>query len=103
MHRCFTEAILFDKEKHQVIKKYIWVHIMGRIVISTGNIATDATCGTTENMEYKTKEIWKIKYDKEGITIEPDLAMVKISRETIINIFLCLVVPHDVIPELKYL
>ena len=45
---------------------------MGRIVISTGKIATDMK--TTENDE------WEIKYDKAGITIEDALPEIELSR-----------------------
>jgi hypothetical protein len=68
-HRCFTNDELFDNENPQSFKDtYI-----GRIVVSTGKIATDFK--SIDNDE------WEIKYDKEGITIEDALPMIEISRK----------------------
>jgi hypothetical protein len=73
-HRCFTEDIEFDKENPQKFKD----DYMGRIVISTGKIATD-TKENDNNNDNITE--WEIKYDKEGITIEDALPMVELSRK----------------------
>ena len=70
-HRVFTEDIEFDKENPQKFKD----DYTGRIVISTGKIATD-----TKDNNDNTSE-WEIKYDKEGITIEDSLPMVELSRK----------------------
>ena len=67
-HRCFTEDELFDKEEPQLFKD----NYEGRIVISTGKIATD----TNEN-----NRDWEIKYDKDGITIEDALPQIELSRK----------------------
>jgi hypothetical protein len=67
MHRCFTEDILFNKEDPQKFKD----DYVGRIVISSGKIATDMT---DENNE------WKIYYDKDGITPEDAVPMIELSR-----------------------
>jgi len=68
MHRCFTEDELYNKEEPQKFKD----DYVGRIVISTGKIATD---NKTEN-----ETEWEIKYDKEGITIEDALPIIELSR-----------------------
>jgi hypothetical protein len=70
-HRCFTEDIEFDKENPQKFKD----DYVGRIVISTGKIATD-----TKDNNDNTSE-WEIKYDKEGITIEDSLPIIELSRK----------------------
>lgn len=67
-HRCFTEDELFDKNNPQVFKD----NYEGRIVISTGKIATD----TNDN-----NEEWVVKYDKDGITIEDALPQIELSRK----------------------
>jgi hypothetical protein len=67
-HRCFTEDELYNKEEPQKFKD----DYVGRIVVSTGKIATDTK---TEN-----ETEWEIKYDKEGITIEDALPMIELSR-----------------------
>ena len=68
-HRCFTNDELFDNENPQSFKDtYI-----GRIVVSTGKIATDFKSIDNDD--------WEIKYDKEGITIEDALPMIEISRK----------------------
>ena len=58
-HRCFTNDELYDNNDPQKFKD----DYLGRIVVSTGKIATDL----------KTNDEWEIKYDKEGITIEDAL------------------------------
>jgi hypothetical protein len=68
LHRCFTEDELYNKNEPQKFKD----DYVGRIVISTGKIATD---NKTEN-----ETEWEIKYDKEGITIEDALPMIELSR-----------------------
>ena len=73
-HRVFTEDIEFDKENPQKFKD----DYVGRIVISTGKIATD-TKENDNNNDNITE--WEIKYDKEGITIEDALPMVELSRK----------------------
>jgi hypothetical protein len=67
-HRCFTDDIEYNKEEPQKFKD----DYIGRIVISSGKIATDTK---TEN----DKE-WTILYDKEGITIEDALPIIQLSR-----------------------
>jgi hypothetical protein len=68
-HRCFTNDELFDNENPQNFKDtYI-----GRIVVSTGKIATDFKSIDNDD--------WEIKYDKEGITIEDALPMIELSRK----------------------
>jgi hypothetical protein len=67
-HRCFTNDELFDNENPQDFKD----NYVGRIVVSTGRIATDLK--SIDNDE------WEIKYDKEGITIEDALPMIELSR-----------------------
>ena len=70
-HRCFTEDEKFNKDEPQLFKN----EYVGRIVISTGKIATD-----TKDNNDNTSE-WEIKYDKEGITIEDSLPMIELSRK----------------------
>ena len=65
-HRCFTKDALYDNNDPQKFKN----DYMGRIVISTGKIATDL----------KTNDEWEIKYDKAGITIEDALPIIELSR-----------------------
>ena len=66
-HRCFSNDTEFKDNPQQFKDNY-----MGRIVISIGKIATD---------ERKVDDnIWTIKYDKEGITIEDALPIVELSR-----------------------
>jgi len=67
-HRCFTEDELFDKNEPQLFKD----NYEGRIVISTGKIATDTN---------ETNKKWEIKYDKDGITIEDALPQIELSRK----------------------
>jgi hypothetical protein len=69
-HRVFTEDIEFDKENPQKFKE----DYVGRIVISTGKIATDIKDNNDNTSE------WEIKYDKDGITIEDALPMIELSR-----------------------
>ena len=69
IHRCFTEDELYNKEEPQKFKD----DYVGRIVISTGKIATD---NKTEN-----ETEWNILYDKEGITIEDALPIIQLSRK----------------------
>ena len=72
-HRCFTEDELFDITEPQKFKD----DYEGRIVISTGKIATDSTydINNPDNTE------WTILYDKEGITIEDALPKIELSRK----------------------
>jgi hypothetical protein len=68
-HRPFLDnEPLYDNENPQKFKD----DYVGRLVISTGKIATD-TRQTPEDE-------WEIKYDKEGITIEDAVFMVQLSR-----------------------
>jgi hypothetical protein len=67
-HRCFTDDIEFKEEEPQKFKD----DYIGRIVISTGKIATDT--------KIENEEEWTIKYDKEGITIEDALPIIQLSR-----------------------
>jgi len=66
-HRCFTDDIEFKEEDPQKFKD----DYIGRIVISSGKIATDMK---------KIDEEWNILYDKEGITIEDALPIIQLSR-----------------------
>jgi hypothetical protein len=66
-HRCFTTDILFNKNNILEFKNKYY----GRLVISTGKIATD----TSDN-----EGNWEIKYDKDGITIEDALPIIELSR-----------------------
>jgi hypothetical protein len=68
-HRCFTDDIEFNQEDPQKFKD----DYIGRIVISSGKIATDFK--STDDEE------WNIKYDKEGITIEDSLPIIQLSRK----------------------
>ena len=71
-HRCFTEDQLFKLSTPQKFKD----NYVGRIVVSTGKIATD----TKDNYNNPDGE-WEIKYDKDGIMIEDALPMVELSRK----------------------
>jgi hypothetical protein len=67
-HRVFTEDEKFNKDEPQSFKdKY-----EGRIVISTGKIATDTN---------PTDKEWILEYDKAGITIEDALPKKELSRK----------------------
>ena len=68
-HRCFTDDELFDLNNPQDFKD----NYIGRIVVSTGKIATDLK--SIDNNE------WTIKYDKYGITIEDALPIIELSRK----------------------
>ena len=70
-HRCFTDDELFNNDNPQQFKD----DYEGRIVISTGKIATD----TTDNGDPNNTE-WEILYDKAGITIEDALPKIELSR-----------------------
>ena len=72
-HRCFTEDEKFDINEPQKFKD----DYEGRIVVSTGKIATD----TTYDPNNKDNTEWSIFYDKEGITIEDALPMIELSRK----------------------
>jgi hypothetical protein len=69
LHRVFTEDENYDKEDSQKLKD----DYIGRIVVSTGKVATDSNNNNPDTE-------WKIKYDKEGITIEDVLPMKEFSR-----------------------
>jgi hypothetical protein len=69
-HRTFTDDPLFNQEDPATFKKTY----VGRLVISTGEIATDS-------MENKETNEWTILRDKEGITIEDALPMVQLTRQ----------------------
>ncbi len=49
----------------------------GRIVVSTGKIATD----TTDDNDNKDNTEWRILQDKEGITVEDALPKIELSRQ----------------------
>jgi hypothetical protein len=66
-HRCFIEDEYFNKDDPQLFRD----EYEGRIVISTGKIATDTNDNGTD---------WEIKYDKDGITIEDALPIIELSR-----------------------
>ena len=72
-HRCFTEDDLFDITNPQKFKD----DYEGRIIISTGKIATD----TTYDPNNKDNTEWTILYDKLGITIEDALPQIELSRK----------------------
>jgi hypothetical protein len=67
MHRCFTEDELYNREDPQKFKD----DYVGRIVVSTGKIATDIS---NENNG------WDIYYDKDAITPEDAVPMIELSR-----------------------
>jgi hypothetical protein len=71
-HRCFTEDEIFNNDDPQKFKD----DYEGRIVVSTGKIATD----TTDNGDKDNTE-WQILYNKEGITIEDALPIIELSRK----------------------
>ena len=66
-HRCFTEDELYDEENPQKFKD----DYVGRIVISTGKIATDISNETNG---------WDIYYDKDVITPEDAVPIIELSR-----------------------
>ena len=70
-HRVFTDDELFNIEEPQNFKD----DYEGRIVISTGKIATDTTDNGIEN-----NTEWEMLYDKAGITIEDALPKIELSR-----------------------
>jgi hypothetical protein len=72
-HRCFTNDELYNEESEETIKDFKFKYA-GRVVISTGKIATD----DSNNDEDKT---WTIHYDKDGITLEDALPIVQLSRQ----------------------
>ena len=67
-HRCFTDDELYNNDEPQSFKE----QFEGRIVISTGKIATDTNTNDTE---------WIVLYDKAGITIEDALPITQLSRK----------------------
>jgi hypothetical protein len=67
-HRCFTDDIEYNKEDPQNFKD----DYIGRIIISSGKIATDS--------KGENDKEWTILYDKEGITIEDALPIIQLSR-----------------------
>jgi len=67
-HRCFTDDNLFDINNTQQFKD----DYVGRIVISSGKIATDSKKVDDDE--------WNTLHDKEGITIEDALPIVQLSR-----------------------
>ena len=71
-HRVYTEDEKFNIEDPQTFKN----DYEGRIVVSTGKIATD----TTDDNDNKDNTEWRILYDKEGITIEDALPKIELSR-----------------------
>jgi hypothetical protein len=72
-HRVYTEDEKFNIEDPKKFKD----DYEGRIVISTGKIATD----TTDDNENRENTEWRILRDKEGITIEDALPMIELSRK----------------------
>jgi hypothetical protein len=70
-HRCYTDDELYNNETDENIdifkNKYV-----GRIVIATGKIKTDFTGDD---------DIWYSKIDKDGITIEDAIPIVRLSRQ----------------------
>jgi hypothetical protein len=67
-HRCFTDDELFNSDNPQEFKD----NYIGRIVISTGTIKTDASIGNGE---------WEIRTGKEAIIIEDAHPTVELSRK----------------------
>jgi len=67
-HRCFTDDELYNNDEPQLFKE----QFEGRIVISTGKIATDTNTNDTD---------WIVLYDKDGITIEDALPITQLSRK----------------------
>ena len=72
-HRCFTSDEKFNKVEPQSFKN----DYVGRIVVSTGKIATD---WRTKKEADEGKD-WEIRYDKDGITIEDALPIIELSRK----------------------
>ncbi len=70
-HRVFTEDEKFNNDDPQKFKD----DYEGRIVISTGKIATDTT-----DSDNKDNTEWQILYNKEGITIEDALPKIELLR-----------------------
>ena len=70
-HRVYTDDELFNIDEPQQFKD----NYEGRIVVSTGKIATDTTDNGIEN-----NTEWQILYDKEGIAIEDALPKIELSR-----------------------
>ena len=68
-HRCFTNDELYNEESEETIKDFKFKYA-GRVVISTGKIATDLS-----NDDGKE---WTIHYDKNGITLEDALPVVQL-------------------------
>jgi hypothetical protein len=71
-HRVYTEDENFNIEDPQKFKD----DYEGRIVISTGKIATD----TTDDNDNRENTEWRILQDKEGITVEDALPKIELSR-----------------------
>jgi hypothetical protein len=71
-HRVYTEDENFNIEDPQKFKN----DYEGRIVVSTGKIATD----TTDDNDNRENTEWRILQDKEGITIEDALPKIELSR-----------------------
>ena len=72
-HRVYTEDENFNIEDPQKFKD----DYEGRIVVSTGKIATD----TTDDNDNKDNTEWRILQDKEGIAIEDALPKIELSRK----------------------
>jgi hypothetical protein len=72
-HRVYTEDENFNIEDPQKFKN----DYEGRIVVSTGKIATD----TTDDNDNKENTEWRILQDKEGIAIEDALPKIELSRK----------------------
>jgi hypothetical protein len=74
-HRCFTNDDLFSDESDETINDFKFKYA-GRVVVSTGKIATDLT-----NDDDGNDNEWTIHYDKSGITLEDALPIVQLSRQ----------------------
>ncbi len=67
-HRSIVNDEWFNNEEPQQFKE----DYVGRIVISTGKIATDVNMGTDD---------WRLHYDKEGILIEDAHPIIELCRK----------------------
>lgn len=72
-HRCYVHDELFNDENIDIFKN----NYIGRIVISTRKIKTDSS----RKIESETDEYeWYSRIDKDRITIEDALPIIKLSR-----------------------
>jgi len=69
-HRSFTDDLLYNDEDPDIFKKTY----MGRLVIASGEIATDTIVD-------KEKNEWTILRNKEGISVEDAVPIVQLTRQ----------------------